>query len=144
MSNVSKLLVIVQFFCLTYLVFFVDNMGSGILLILQMLGFTLAIWSVFVMGIGRFNIQPEVKPQARLVTKGPYKVIRNPMYTGLLIFFGAGVSSTLNIADISVFILLLIVLLYKIILEEKYLSAKFGTPYDDYKQKSFRLFPYFF
>ena len=144
MSNPSKLLVIIQFFCLGYLVFFSNIMGTGIFLMVQILGFILAIWSVFVMGIGRFNIQPEVKSQAKLVNKGPYKVIRNPMYTGLILFFGAGVLNTLYIIDIFVFLILIIVLLSKIILEEKYLAARFGTSYDDYKKKSFRLIPYIY
>lgn len=144
MSNLSKLLVIIQFFCLTYLVFFANIASSGIFPILQILGFILAIWSVFAMGIGRFNIQPEVKSQSKLVTKGPYKIIRNPMYTGLILFFGAGVLNVLNIIDLSVFIILCIVLLSKINLEEKYLAAKFGTSYDDYKKKSYRLFPYIY
>ena len=77
MSSLSKLLVIIQFSCLLYLVLFSNNVGSGIFLTIQIIGFSLALWSVFVMGIGRFNIQPEVKKEARLITKGPYKVLRN-------------------------------------------------------------------
>lgn len=142
MSSLSKLLVFIQFSCLTYLVFFTDNMRHGIFFIIQIIGFTLALWSVFVMGIGRFNIQPEVKKKAILITKGPYKVLRNPMYSGLILFFGAGVINNLDLIDLSVFVVLVIVLVYKIILEEQYLSQKFGTPYEEYKKKSFRLFPY--
>ncbi|MDN3643561.1 isoprenylcysteine carboxylmethyltransferase family protein [Lutimonas halocynthiae] len=144
MSSLSKLLVIIQFSCLLYLVLFTKNLGNGIFLIIQMIGLSLALWSVFVMGIGRFNIQPEVKKEARLITKGPYKVLRNPMYSGLILFFGATVFQTLDIVHISVFVILIIVLLYKIILEEKYLSQKFGSSYNEYKEKSYRLFPFIF
>lgn len=144
MSSLSKLLVLLQFSCLTYLVFFTDLIGHGVLLIIQIIGFSLALWSVFVMGIGRFNIQPEVKTEAKLITKGPYKVLRNPMYSGLILFFGASVFKNLDLIDLSVFVLLIIVLVYKIILEEKYLFQKFGTSYDEYKEKSFRLFPYLY
>ena len=144
MSSLSKLLVIIQFSCLLYLVLFTKNMGSGIFLTIQIIGFSLALWSVFVMGIGRFNIQPEVKKEARLITKGPYKVLRNPMYSGLILFFGATVIETLDIINISVFVILIIVLLSKIRLEEKYLSQKFGSGYNEYKEKSYRLFPFIF
>ena len=119
-------------------------MGSGIFLTIQIIGFSLALWSVFVMGIGRFNIQPEVKKEALLITKGPYKVLRNPMYSGLILFFGATVIETLDIINISVFVILIIVLLSKIRLEEKYLSQKFGSGYNEYKEKSYRLFPFIF
>ena len=144
MSSLSKLLVSIQFSCLIYLVFLTDTMGNGVFLIIQMIGFSLALWSVFVMGIGRFNIQPEVKTTAKLVTKGPYKLLRNPMYSGLILFFGATVIETLDIVHIAVFVILMIVLLYKIILEEKYLSQKFGSRYKEYKEKSYRLFPFIF
>jgi len=144
MSSLSKLLVFVQFSCLVYLVFFTDNMGHGIFLILQMIGFSLALWSVFMMGIGRFNIQPEVKKEARLITKGPYKVLRNPMYSGLILFFGATVIENVHILHVSVFVILIIVLLYKIRLEEKFLSEKFGASYKEYKEKSYRLFPFIY
>jgi len=144
MSSLSKLLVIIQFSCLLYLVLFTKNMGSGIFLTIQIIGFSLALWSVFVMGIGRFNIQPEVKKEALLITKGPYKVLRNPMYSGLILFFGATVIETLDIINISVFVILIIVLLSKIRLEEKYLSQKFGSSYNEYKKKSYRLFPFIF
>jgi len=144
MSSLSKLLVSIQFLCLAYLVFFTDSMGRGVFLIIQILGFSLALWSVFVMGIGRFNIQPEVKTRAKLVTKGPYRMIRNPMYSGLILFFGVGIIQSLEIINTAVFILLIIVLLSKIFLEEKYLSSKFGKSYQEYKNKSYRLFPYIF
>ena len=144
MSSLSKLLVSIQFLCLAYLVFFTDSMGRGVFLIIQILGFSLALWSVFVMGIGRFNIQPEVKTTAKLVTKGPYRMIRNPMYSGLILFFGVGIIQSLEIINTAVFILLIIVLLSKIFLEEKYLSSKFGKSYQEYKNKSYRLFPYIY
>ena len=144
MSSLSKLLVSIQLLCLAYLVFFTDSMGRGVFLIIQILGFSLALWSVFVMGIGRFNIQPEVKTTAKLVTKGPYRMIRNPMYSGLILFFGVGIIQSLEIINTAVFILLIIVLLSKIFLEEKYLSSKFGKSYQEYKNKSYRLFPYIY
>ena len=144
MSSLSKLLVLLQFSCLTYLVFFTDLIGHGVLLIIQIIGFSLALWSVFVMGIGRFNIQPEVKTEAKLITKGPCKVLRNPMYSGLILFFGASVFKNLDLIDLSVFVLLIIVLVYKIILEENFLKKRFGETYLLYKSKTFRLFPFLF
>ena len=144
MSSLSKLLVIIQFSCLVHLVFFTDLIGHGVLLIIQIIGFSLALWSVFVMGIGRFNIQPEVKTEAKLITKGPYKVLRNPMYSGLILFFGASVFKNLDLIDLSVFVLLIIVLVYKIILEENFLKKRFGETYLLYKSKTFRLFPFLF
>jgi len=96
------------------------------------------------MKIGRFNIQPEVKTEATLITNGPYKLIRNPMYSGLLLVFGAGLFESFQLIEVSVYVILAAVLLLKIMLEEKYLLLKFGERYSAYKKTSFKLLPYIY
>jgi len=144
MSNLSKILVFIQFTCLAFLVLYTKISGPGFILVLQIIGISISIWSVFIMRIGRFNIQPEVKTQAKLITKGPYKLIRNPMYLGLLLVFGAGLFESFQIIEVSVYVILAAVLLIKIMLEEKNLLLKFGAHYSDYKKTSFRLLPYIY
>ena len=144
MSTLSKILVLIQFTCLTFLVLHTKISGTGFILVLQIIGISISIWSVFIMRIGRFNIQPEVKTQAKLITKGPYKLIRNPMYSGLLLVFGAGLFESFQLIEVSVYVILAAVLLIKIMLEEKYLLLKFGARYSDYKKTSFRLLPYIY
>ena len=144
MSTLSKILVLIQFSCLAFLVFYTKLRGTGFILLLQIIGFSISIWSVFVMKIGRFNIQPEVKTEATLITNGPYKLIRNPMYSGLLLVFGAGLFESFQLIEVSVYVILAAVLLLKIMLEEKYLLLKFGERYSDYKKTSFRLLPYIY
>ena len=90
MSFKSKILLFFQFLCFGYFVFFQDLLANGIFILVQFLGFLLCLWSIVIMGVGNFNAQPEVKRGARLVKIGPYSVIRNPMYTGLILFFGSG------------------------------------------------------
>ena len=96
------------------------------------------------MKIGNFNIQPELKKNAVLVNSGPYKLIRNPMYTGLILFFGSGLASSFQLLNSLVFLLLVLVLLLKINREEKYLALSFGEDYLAYKNKTHRLVPYLF
>ena len=144
MSNGSKILVFLQFSCLAYLVFFTEFMGQGIFLIPQISGFLLSLWAVFVMKIGKFNIQPEVKLNASFVNSGPYRLIRNPMYTGLIVFFASGVLNSFHLVNYLVLILFTIVLILKIRLEEKYLENRFGEVYIQYKLNTYRLLPYIF
>ena len=144
MSNQSKALIIIQFSCLAYLVLFTSIIGQGILLAVQLFGFIVSFWAVIMMRLGNFNIQPEVKSTAKFITTGPYHLIRNPMYTGLILFFGAAVFSSLQIIQLLVVLVLMIVLILKIRLEEKYLEARFGKTYIEYKQKTSRLIPYLF
>ena len=48
----------------------------------------LGVWTLAHNRFGNFNIRPVPKPAGILVTTGPYRWIRHPMYTSLL--FGAG------------------------------------------------------
>lgn len=45
----------------------------------------LAAWTLAHNRIGNFNIRPEPKAGARLVTSGPYRWIRHPMYSAVLL-----------------------------------------------------------
>ena len=73
------------------------------------------------------------KPTAALVTHGIFKSMRNPMYVGgLLILAGLAV---LLASDwmLVLTILLMPVLHYGVVLrEERYLTARFGAPYQAY------------
>lgn len=76
------------------------------------------------------------EPATALVTAGPYRFTRNPIYTGfVLVFFG------LSIVLTSVWILLLLapvllILQHGVVLrEEAYLEAKFGDAYRAYANR---------
>jgi protein-S-isoprenylcysteine O-methyltransferase Ste14 len=76
------------------------------------------------------------KPATTLVTKGPYRVTRNPIYIGFtLLYFGIAILAT------SVWMLLLLVPLLIILQkgvverEEVYLDSKFGEAYQKYQAR---------
>jgi len=144
MSKESKLLVFLQLSCLAYLVFSTKFINQGYLLFFQIFGFLICLWAVVVMKLGKFNIQPEVKLNANFVSKGPYRVIRNPMYLGLILFFAPGILNSFQLVNFSVFLALIIILLFKIRLEERFLEIYFGEIYLDYKNRTYRLIPYIF
>lgn len=144
MSNLSKALLFFQFSCLIYLVLFTNFTGRGIFLVVQIIGFFLSLWAIITMRLGNFNIQPEVKPNAQFIDTGPYRLIRNPMYTGLIIFFGAGVLHSMELTGSIVFLILTLVLILKIRLEEKFLENRFGQAYLNYKSRTYRLLPYIY
>lgn len=144
MSTRSALLVFLQFTCFAYFVFNENLLVNNTLIAIQIIGFTISIWAIIIMRVGNFNVQPEVKINAIFITKGPYKIIRNPMYSGLIIFFSANIISDFSFFSLAVFIILIAVFLSKIEMEEEFLREKFGAQYVNYKKITYRLVPYIY
>lgn len=87
-----------------------------------------------------FNIQPDPRGHQHLVIHGPYRWVRHPMYTSLLVFFGALAASSLQILAAALWFALLAVLLIKARHEEGLLRQQFAD-YDAYAQQTPRLLP---
>jgi protein-S-isoprenylcysteine O-methyltransferase Ste14 len=68
-----------------------------------------------------------------LVTQGPYRRSRNPMYLGLSLFY-VGLALVIGSAWALLLLPLVVVVMYYGVIrhEEQYLAGKFGTPYEDY------------
>lgn len=143
MSGKSIFLVCFQMATMGYLLFKSQTINNDLSIILQISGISLALWGIIILKLGNFNIQPEVKSNS-LITKGPYKFIRNPMYTGTILFFIPIVIHNFNTINILVYITLIITLLMKILSEEQFLEQRFGLDYKLYKKATYRLIPFTF
>lgn len=100
----------------------------------------LGLWTLFHNRPGNFNIRPEPKASARLVTSGPYRHVRNPMYSALLLFAAAEVLAYRDPWKIACWIALALVLLAKSMLEERGLRALFPE-YAAYARRVRRFIP---
>lgn len=78
-----------------------------------------------------------------LITWGPYKWVRNPLYSSNFVM-GFGWSLMLGYEWVAAFTLAFIVLYMFVIIpaEERFLEGKFGALYSDYKKNVPALFPY--
>ncbi len=106
----------------------------GIALII--LGFTLGLGS----GLYFRKLGTNPKPGAKatlIVTKGPFKYTRNPMYLGLMTII-IGVSILLGTFSPLFLIPILFLILHTqfVLREEKLMEKWFGKPYLDYKNKT--------
>lgn len=57
--------------------------GTGIVLMLT--GASLAMWGLLSLGPNNLTALPYPRDHAQLVTTGPYAIVRNPIYSGLII-----------------------------------------------------------
>ncbi len=142
MSKRSFILIIIQFGCFAFFLFSKSLIAYDAWIVFQIIGFILSSWGVLAMKIGNFNVQPEVKLNALFRNNGPYRIIRNPMYTGLILFFSASIISNYSNLRLAILTVLIIVFLEKIKLEEQFLSERFGEVYLAYKKKTYRLIPF--
>jgi protein-S-isoprenylcysteine O-methyltransferase Ste14 len=96
-------------------------------------GLAVALWAERTMHGAGTHVDPR-KPAIALVTEGPFRYTRNPMYLSLTLIYGG---ITLVVDALWPLVLLpaaLLVMHYGVILrEERYLERKFGEVYRSYK-----------
>jgi protein-S-isoprenylcysteine O-methyltransferase Ste14 len=115
------------------------------------IGLVLGAWTLTANRLGNFGILPEPKSGARLVTSGPYRFVRHPMYLAVLIVaagFAVGYSGTgpwrsEDFARACAWIGLVAVLHAKAAIEERALGARFPE-YAAYARRAKRIVPFVF
>ncbi len=106
------------------------------------LGAALMLWCVWdFASFGRGTPAP-IDPPRKLVTRGPYRVARNPMYVGMLLVI-AGWAVLYRSAALVVYAILVWtgVHLWTVFYEEPHLRRVFGAEYDDYCSRVGRWLP---
>lgn len=103
----------------------------------------LGLWALKTMHLGHFNIIPDPMPEINLVTTGPYRFIRHPMYASILYFFAPVAISENRPTIWLLFLLLTLTLILKLSYEEALLKRKLQD-YALYQDKTRRLLPYLF
>lgn len=110
---------------------FFDSLG----VVLVLCGFLLRI-------VARGYKEEISKGGNKLVTDGPYCLIRNPMYCGTLLIGTGIISILLNFWWLPVFLIIyLFIYLPQIYKEEKILLKRFGEDYEKYCRRTPKYFP---
>jgi len=116
---VSRLLVALQFGLIAVMVLRTDPSRLGLAFAaLVACGLAVGLWAISANRPGNFNIRPEPKEGGRLVTAGPYRWIRHPMYLAVLVSMAAFVVAG-DAAQGALWLLLAIVLAAKAVREER-------------------------
>ena len=120
-------------YVLRALLSFPERIGIGAILIA--VGGALAFPAIFAFRSARTHVEPW-KPASALVTTGIFRWLRNPMYVGLA-FLVAGIGIALA-SDWTLVMLVpsaAVMHIGVVRREERYLEAKFGEAYRDYKTR---------
>ncbi len=92
--------------------------------------------------IGNFSIYPEPKPHIKLITDGPYRFVRHPMYSSLIIMMLGIAGYNWHWINIVGVVCVMLAVTGKAVMEESFLRKMF-TEYDDYAAKTRRFIPWF-
>ncbi len=104
-------------------------------------GFLFSIWSRNYLG-RNWSQEVTVKKDHELITSGPYTLVRHPIYAGLLLAFAGSAVALAEWRGMVAVALVFGVLWHKLKLEEKWMRAQFGEPYETYCRRVAALVPY--
>ena len=108
---------------------------------LMLAGMPLRWWSIRVLA-RHFTVDVAIRPDHELVRRGPYRLLRHPSYTGLLMTFLGFALCLGNWLSLAAMLPVALVLLWRIQVEEQVLAAAFGDRYAAYARQTKRLIPF--
>ena len=111
-------------------------------IVVMWLGLGTRVWAIASLG-GAFRTTVEVDPGQAVVSTGPYRWIRHPSYTGLLLIlagFGLALGNWLSLA--ACLVVPLPAIARRIEVEEDELNRVLGDAYRTYQSKTTRLVPW--
>jgi protein-S-isoprenylcysteine O-methyltransferase Ste14 len=103
-------------------------------------GLALAVWARVHLG-RNWGMPMTEKDEPELVTSGPYRWVRHPIYSGILLAT-LGTALATNLYWLVAFAVAGTYFLYSARVEEKLLSSSFPTAYPSYRARSKMLIPF--
>lgn len=116
-----------------------DELGIAAIVI-TLLGLAFAVWARVHLG-QNWSSAPMIKQQHQLIRSGPYRFVRHPIYSGLLV---AAAGTFLAVGRVRGALGVLIIWLgfeIKSRVEEQFMVQNFGPEYEEYRQTTGGIFP---
>lgn len=109
---------------------------------LMLLGVLVRQWAIAILG-RFFSLTVRIAEDHKVVDKGPYRFVRHPSYTGVLItFIGLGLAVQSAGALLVLLFVFAISFGYRMYVEERTLSTELGQDYASYMKRTKRLIPF--
>jgi protein-S-isoprenylcysteine O-methyltransferase Ste14 len=111
--------------------------------LLLVAGLLFAVWARIVLGRNWSNVVT-VKVGHELIQRGPYRWVRHPIYTGILLAIAGSALAQDLMTDLPIVPLAFLGFWIKLRREESWMREEFGASYDAYSERSARLIPFLF
>ena len=119
-----------------------DSWLQGIGLALFVLGLALAVWARVYLG-RNWGMPMSQKADPELVTTGPYRSIRHPIYSGIIVAM-IGTTIAVSLYWLVAVALIGTYFIYSAIVEERFMAGRFPDSYPQYKRSTKMLIPLIF
>ncbi len=118
----------------------VDPWLQGIGLAGFVLGLALAVWARIYLG-RNWGTPMSQKEDPELVTSGPYRMIRHPIYSGIILAM-IGTTIAVSLYWLVAVAILGAYFLYSAVAEERFMASQFPDSYPQYKRSTKMLIPF--
>jgi protein-S-isoprenylcysteine O-methyltransferase Ste14 len=113
----------------------------GLVLTACGLGFT--IWARRILG-RNWSAAPSIQRDHELIQRGPYRLVRHPIYTGLLLAVFGSCLAEGRAWNLSMFGIVAILLIVKLKAEEALMARQFPEAYLEYRRRVKALIPFLY
>jgi protein-S-isoprenylcysteine O-methyltransferase len=120
------------------------RMFASVGVVLFVAGLTVRWWAIIVLG-RFFTVDVTIEKDHELVERGPFRIVRHPSYTGVLLAF---VGLALSLGNWAALLVILIPIgaafVHRMNVEEDALSRALGARYAEYMKRTKRLLPFIY
>ena len=109
-------------------------------IVITLAGMAFAVWARVYLGTNWSSV-PTIKEKHQLIRGGPYRLVRHPIYSGLLLAMMGTFLANGRVRGALSVVVLWIGWLVKSRMEEKFMDRTFGAEYEEYRRTTGALFP---
>jgi len=142
LSTITLVILIISLFQVGTLEYNPENQTIRILGLIFYLVFSwVQIWTIKTLG-ENYSQDIAIKKDHKLITNGPFKIVRHPQYLSQILMDIGGAVATLSYILAPIALIQIPFLFMRAVLEDKLLEKHFGENFIVFKKKTGQIFPF--